>query len=308
MRKDADDFRLPGDEDETEESPYLRQRKAVAVRKNRLSSRVRRIAFWALCVVLVLVPVGAGGLALARYILRSSRFQLNSPNDVEILGNLYVSREEILNVLGVTSSPLFPSELNVFSISLSGMEKRVESFPWVRSATVARAYPHRLLVSVSERVPIAFADLDGRIKLIDADGVILDKPEKGSFDFPVVEGLNGQMGAGERQLRVALFQQFEGQISGEIPGSGWIISEVDLGDPEDLQAMLVQGRQTILLHFGNQDFGARFKNFLTLLPMLEKNNTAINSIDLRYGNQVVVDPARNRKSAGAPSGSARGRE
>lgn len=301
MAKDVDDFRVHGEDEETEESPFLRRRKAVVVRKSRLSGRLRRAAFWAICLMLALVPVGAGGLLLARYMLGSPRFQLNSPNDVEVRGNHFVSREDILNVMGVTSSPDFPSEMNVFGLSLDRMQKRIENLPWIRSATVSRAYPDRLLVCVTERTPIANADLDGHIKLVDADGVILDKPNKGAFDFPVVEGLTAQMSAGERQMRLALYQQFERDVAGDLPRSGWMLSEADLSDPEDLKAMLIQGRQTLLLHFGHQDFAGRFKNFLTLLPVLEKGNVPVDSVDLRYGNQVVVDPERKGKDALAES-------
>lgn len=297
MARDADGNR-PGAGRGREESPFLRQRKAVAVRKSRFSGRWRRIGFWALCAVVALVPIGAGSLVLARYVLHSPRFELNSPNDVEIEGNHFASRGEILNVMGVTTSPSFPSEMNIFTISLTAMEKRVESLPWVRSATVERSYPHRLRVHVLERKPIAFADLSGRLKLIDADGVILDKPDKSTFDFPVVEGLTEQMGAEGRAMRLALYRQFESQVSGALPRSGWMISEVDLGDADDLKAVLVQGKQTLLLHFGHQDFSSRFNNFMKLLPVLEKNNKPINSIDLRYGSQVVVDPDTAAKASG----------
>lgn len=300
-RNEVDEFGLSGDAEEREESPFLRQRKAVAVRKSRFSGRLRRMAFWAACALVALMPVGAGGLLLGRYVLQSPRFQLNSPDDVEVRGNQYARRDEILNVLGVTSSPDFPSEMNVFSLSLAAMQKRVESLAWVKSATVGRTFPDRLLVCVTERTPIAYADIGGRIQLIDADGVILDKPDKGAFDFPVVEGLSSLMGADGREARLELYRQFEREVSAELPRSGWMVSQIDLSEPDDLQALLVQGNRTILIHFGREDFAGRFQNFVTLLPALAKSPAPINSIDLRYGNQVVVDPASDLKAQAGPA-------
>ena len=80
------------------------------------------------------------------------------------------------------------------------------------------------------------------------------------------------------------------ETSDKISRSGWIVSEVDLNDLGDLQALLVQGKETLLVHFGHKDFLGRFENFLTVLPDLRKTNAPIDSVDLRYNNQVVVNP------------------
>jgi len=128
------------------------------------------------------------------------------------------------------------------------------------------------------------------LSLVDADGVLLEKPAEGSFDFPVLSGINSSMSLADRKARLALFQQFAQELKAHPNGAGWLISEVDLSDGGDLKALLVQGRQTILVHFGDQDFGERFETFLALLPQAEKAASDIDSVDLRYRGQVVVNP------------------
>jgi cell division septal protein FtsQ len=44
------------------------------------------------------------------------------------------------------------------------------------------------------------------------------------------------------------------------------------------------------VHFGQKDFLPRFQKFVTLLPEIQKSNGKLGSVDLRYGNQIVVDP------------------
>jgi cell division septal protein FtsQ len=89
---------------------------------------------------------------------------------------------------------------------------------------------------------------------------------------------------------VALYEEFWRAVSDEAAASGWLVSEVDLADFDDLKAILVQGRDTLQVHFGRENFRERFRNFLTLLPEVQKANTKIGSIDLRYRNQIVVNP------------------
>jgi hypothetical protein len=80
------------------------------------------------------------------------------------------------------------------------------------------------------------------------------------------------------------------QVGEEISHSGWTVSEADLADGDDLKALIVQGRETLQVHFGHEDFLEHFHRFLTVLPELRKSHAPLDSVDLRYRNQVVVNP------------------
>jgi len=136
---------------------------------------------------------------------------------------------------------------------------------------------------------VAYANVDGRICLVDEDGVLLEKPENAAFDFPVLYGLEN-LTTDERRGRLALYREFIGQLSSDAPHSGWMISEVYLTDPEDLKALLINGQQTVQVHFGDKDFLDRFRSFLATLPEIQQANSKIDSVDLRYRNQIIVDP------------------
>jgi len=296
---DHDNIPLPGELEE-EESPYRRRAKAVPVRRGRFA-RLRRVLRWSGFSLLVILPVGYSGYRLAVYGLTSPRFMLTSGDDITVEGNRYVSREEVLNVLGFPSSGKLTHGVNIFRFSLEAGRKQLEAIPWVKSATLARAYPNRLAVSLTERTPVAFVNIEGRMKLVDGEGVLLDKPERGSFDFPVLAGLDAGGGREERVARLGLFQQFSQEILGDAAASGWLVSEVDLADADDLRAVLVRDRDTLLVHFGHASFGERFQNFLNLLPEVRKSHDKIDSIDLRYRNQIVVNPQATESRDAASS-------
>jgi cell division protein FtsQ len=291
----VDKVLLQEDLDPEEESPFRRRRKGVTVRRSRLApfTRLLRWVSWA---VLVSVPLAFAGYRLGPFLANSSLFRLDPAKDVQIDGNHFVPREEIVNALGIppVESPR-DIEANIFQFSLDEKRRRVESIPWIRSAVLNRVYPHRLVVQVVERAPVAFANIGGRIELVDSEGTLLEKPEKAFFDFPIIAGLDSVSGARERKSRMALYHAFTEQLAGELPRSGWLISEVDLADADDLKALLVQGQETILVHFGSEAFAERFHYLLTSIPELRKTNAKIDSVDLRYRNQIVVNPSGDKQ-------------
>jgi cell division septal protein FtsQ len=206
----------------------------------------------------------------------------------------------VLGALGLPLTGNLKTGTNVFRMSLEVQRRGVETLSWVRTASVTRILPHGLLVYITERAPVAYANVAGRVSLVDEDGMLLEKPESGVFDFPVVYGLDSLAGIDERRTRLALYLEFMQQLAAEAPRAGWTISEVYLTDAEDLKALLIQGLQTVEVHFGDKDFLTRFRNFLTLLPEIQKSNLQLDSVDLRYRNQIIVD-ARKPTPAPAPA-------
>jgi cell division protein FtsQ len=272
--------------DPMEDSPYLRRRKSVPIRRSRFSRRVRLAIF----VVAILLPVGLAGYALSTFALTSSLFLLTSADDIVVTGNHFVSRDEVLGSLGLPLTGVLKYGQNIFRLSLDNERRGVETLPWVHAASVTRILPHGLYVHIVERAPVAYASVNGRVCLVDEDGMLLDKPDNGVFDFPLLYGLENLTSLDARHTRLALYMEFMKQLGIEAPRAGWMISEVYLADAEDLKALLINGQETIQVHFGDREFLQRFKNFVTLLPEIQKSNGKLDSVDLRFRNQVVVDP------------------
>jgi cell division protein FtsQ len=285
--KPADDLTLTDGFDPDEVLPYRRQ-KSVQVRRG--GRRGLRALLSALILLLLGAPAAAGGLLIADFALGAREFALNSADDVTIEGNYYVTTDEIRTALGVSAEDRPAKGRNMFRISLDRARREIEAIPWVRTSVIRRAYPHQLIVAVTERAPVAFVIVEGRIKLVDADGVLVERPEKATFTFPVVTGLETAMTPPERKARLLLYQRFLEELQGTIGPSGWELSEVDLSDPDDLQAIMVRQGRTIQLLFGEGDFQPRFQKFLAVLADTRAGEDGVYSMDLRYRNQVVVNP------------------
>jgi cell division protein FtsQ len=72
------------------------------------------------------------------------------------------------------------------------------------------------------------------------------------------------------------------------------LSEVDLSDPEDVRATVPTNGADLRLHFGDEEFLARWHNYQAHISQWEQQYPHLASIDLRYDREVVL------KMAGAP--------
>ena len=125
---------------------------------------------------------------------------------------------------------------SVLRIPLDRRRQQIEEISWVEQAVVRRSLPNRVEVEITERTPVAFLRDGNDLALLDAHGVILDRPIFGDFHFPVVTGIDAAMAQDDRELRMQLFSGFTQQIQAAHPGALDQVSEVDLSDEHDVRA------------------------------------------------------------------------
>jgi len=160
---------------------------------------------------------------------------------------------------------------------------------------VQRILPNRIRVELTERTPIAFARNGNELALIDAHGVLLDRPREEELHFPVVSGASEDLAREQREKRMQLFQEFMKDIDLVRGGSSQNVSEVDLSNPKDLRAVMTglpsaNDPQAVTIHFGWSDFSGKYKMLVDNFSQWQANAGRVQSIDLQYARQVVVNP------------------
>lgn len=279
----------PYDDDsfpEIEESPYLRRQKPVEVRRrfNRQNAaRVKKV----ILAGLALVVTGYVAWRIAAFGLYDPRFQL-SEDRIEVLGLRYVTRQQVTEKFSADAGR------SIFRAPLERRRAMLEEITWVASAAVARVWPDRLRVIVRERVPVAFLRTAAGLALVDAQGVILDRPARANFTFPVLTGVGERDSAETRRERLRIYTALMAELDGGGSHHTIDISEVDLTDPEDARVIVAprDGSAAVLLHLGSNAFLARYQNYLAHIREWRQQFPKIQSIDLRYERQIVVNPDR----------------
>ena len=260
-------------------------------------------------VLLVCMGLGVAGLSMARsYLLHDERFMIPSSASIEVEGNAHVTRAQLLGIFGGDV------ERNIFTVSLDERRAELERLPWIAHATVMRLLPNRMRVSIVERTPVAFVRQGSHIGLVDGNGVLLDMPvdakSREHYSFPVVTGISGNDPVSTRAARMKIFERFTSELDGageKTTGEkiSQELSEVDLANPEDVQALIPDHSTEILVHFGEDNFLERYRRFKEHLPEWRTLYPKLSSVDMRYEQQVVLQmPPGSGGQVAAPSNAA----
>lgn len=300
---------------ETEqESPFLRAQRRVPVRRGTLKKKTANRLKYGFAAAAVIAIVGVCGGFLYQYGRTSPLFLLESSDSIRIEGNQNVTRAQVMDAFDQDISR------NVFLIPLEDRKRQLEQLPWVESATVMRLLPNRLRVVIRERTPVAFVQAGSQILLADASGVLLQVPLEGpqKYSFPVITGMAGNEPPSMRAAGLRIYANLLHDLDSEGANYSRDIDEVDLSDPQDVKITVTdpQGGQ-VLIHLGSSSFLDRYKIYQAHAQEWRQQFQKLESIDLRYDRQVIVNPdtkpadtaeqtqgtpaAANAESAPAPS-------
>jgi cell division protein FtsQ len=281
-----------------DEPRYLRRQKPVEIRRKKFSGR--GWAFYRR--VLILTFAGVVGVAAAVYgtqfLLYSPSMLLLKPDQIEVNGNRIVSREAVLQQF------IHDRNRSVLRVPLDARRSQLEQIPWVESASVQRILPNRLRIELTERTPVAFARNGNELALIDAHGVILDRPRGEELHFPIVTGVSEEVPRDQREKRMQTYEEFMKDIDLVRGGSSDRVSEVDLSSPKDLRVVMTglaspNDAQAVTIHFGSGEFTGKYKMLIDNFSQWQANAGRVQSIDLQYSRQVVVNPDASAGTATA---------
>jgi cell division protein FtsQ len=270
-----------------DEPEYVAQRGKLRLRFRGLPRSVGGRIVLGVVVFAVLAAAAVAVAGVRYYLMHDARFVLATTDDIQITGAEHLTREQVLSVVGADL------ERNIFRVSLAERQQDLERLPWVAHATVMRLLPNVLRVQITERTPVAFVRQGSQIGLVDGSGVLLDMPPDAAGDphysFPVLTGLSADETLPERAARMEVYQQFLRELDGSGQHLTDSVSEVDVSDPEDVKALITSGSSDILVHFGQEQFLKRYKEFEEHLQEWRQQYPKLASADMRYEGQIVLE-------------------
>jgi cell division protein FtsQ len=273
------------DLDDEEESLFLRGQKRVSVRRGTLPRRAASRLKIALVLTGVVACLGLVWFALHQYATRSWRFRIDSSDNITISGARNVSRSQVMEVM---ASDI---DRNIFFVPLELRKKQLEQISWIQSASVMRLLPNRLKVVIRERMPVAFVEINSHIQLIDASGVIMEPPANQSgYSFPVIVGMTEADPLSTRAARTKIYMQLMKELDSGGAHYSRDLSDVDLSDPDDVKATVTDPHGAVLVHLGSSSFLERFKIYVAHVQEWRTQFQKLQSVDLRYEHQVIVNP------------------
>jgi len=131
--------------------------------------------------------------------------------DLAVTGLNRTAENDILAVLDVDSG------MPLLSINLGQLQAKIEALPWIKKADISRVLPGGLSIQVTERVPYALSQHDGRVVLIDQQGEEITDRGLASFsDLMLVVGTVTPAELGLLQMQKAKSPQLADRVQSAV--------------------------------------------------------------------------------------------
>lgn len=283
---------------EEEDAQFLRTEKRVPVRRSPLGKKTQSRLKKSLVIAAVAFAIGGSAITAYSYGIHSWRFRLDSSDNIQVTGVQNASHAQIMDVVGADIGR------NIFFVPLDERKKQLEQIPWVESATVMRLLPNHIAIQIQERTPVAFAQIGSKITLIDSGGVVLGMPanRQTRYSFPVIEGITDTEPLSSRVAVMKIYNRLVRELDSEGTHYSHDLSEVDLSDPEDVKVIANASGSAVTIHLGSSDFLPRYKLYVTHIAEWRQQFQNLQSVDLRYEGQVVVNPDQAAHGTPGPPG------
>ena len=221
-------------------------------------NRVKRLI---ICTVLVL----AAGLGM------TACQKLDKPIDrVVVNGDFYHLKEkEVINLIDQKVKDGF------LSLNLSGLNKYLESEPWIRNATIRRSWPSTIIVDITEEKPIARW---GEKQVLNNVGDYLEITDKQSIkNLPT---FTSEFGKSKEMIKSY-------QLMSEILGpTGLKVHEIQR---DVVGSWLITTSSGIQINLGRDQLAQKLRRFQVVWSaQLNSQVEKIKTIDMRYPNGLSV--------------------
>lgn len=148
------------------------QRASPAVRFWRrlrgMTTALAGLAVFAGCLFLVY----QGSIAIYNWMHTSDTFVTRH---IDITGNVRLSRDVLLRLAGIKEGD------NVFSLSVTEMERRLRETPWVEDVSVQRLLPDRFVLRIHERMPSFWVRIQDKLYYANEKGEPIAPVESSNF-------------------------------------------------------------------------------------------------------------------------------
>ena len=116
---------------------------------------------------------------------------------------------------------------------------------------------------------------------------------KHKYSFAVIAGMNAGEPLSTRAARMKNYNELVRELDSGGAHYSHELSEVDLSDPDDVKVMAADANGEVLVHLGSDHYLQRYKTYITHVQQWRQQFEKLESVDLRYDGQIIVNPDLN---------------
>jgi cell division protein FtsQ len=247
--------------------------------------------FLGTCFTLCLASLLAGFSLLLvlgyQYLLTVPYFCLRAPYGIQIEGRTLSNPAAVLEEMHVQPGT------SLLAIQPAKIEKALLQQPWIEHAEMTRIWPNQVRLKIRERQPVALVNLEQKLYLMDARGILFKAMEPcDPHDFPVITGLQREH-----------FQRLEGtmppllarvfdflELLREKNNSLNLATVSEINVDSERGITIYPSELNLGVRIGFQGHSQKLANLHKVMPYLKQHGdlATIEKIDLNYPQRVLV--------------------
>jgi cell division protein FtsQ len=147
-----------------------------------------RVLAAALCCVAIVGVYEVRGKIQDGFITASDIAQNKFADAGFAVGEISISGQSITNETDIVKALAIEPHMSTVDFDADAARQRIEKLPAIASATVRKIYPGHVIVSVTEKVPVARWRVDGVTFIVDKDGEQIGEDGGAYAELPLVIG------------------------------------------------------------------------------------------------------------------------
>jgi cell division protein FtsQ len=206
--------------------------------------------------------------------------------NILVSGNSTLEEGDIVRALNIRKGE------SLFRLSFTDLEKRLKRIAWIKKVAIRKQFPDTLKIEIEETTPKALLRLNSQMFLVDGDGNVLEEVEETSTSFlPVIVGIDPEKDKGGILEALKLVDAISEKSA-----------SADKSDKSEKNAFINRERKEIMLEayglamnldgevikVGYGRYAEKLGRWRELEPEARKKNQAIEYIDLRFDDRVIV--------------------
>jgi cell division protein FtsQ len=245
-------------------------RKNTVVRHGKWSGSLLAAKRFLIVVIPVVFVISLGYLI---FVSAKSAFVVRK---IVFSGNAHLSDDELRGYAGLKEGE------SLITLPSAAIYKKISASPWIRSVSVRKEFPDRLIIAVKETEPFALLDTKGGLFIVDERGKMLERLKASAMPFlPIIVGdpFGDKEVFGEAIRLVRAIRD-----TGLMARKNRI--EVIAGRLSELAVNL----DGVVVKVGSGQYEDKLSRFAELEGEIASRNIPVDYIDLRFANRVIVKP------------------
>lgn len=200
--------------------------------------------------------------------------------NILVSGNYHLDEDEIKRAVNI-------NDRSLLSLSLDDLKASIEKKAWIKNVVLRKQFPDTIMVNVVEAEPKALLRNEGHLFLIDAGGNVLEEIEDSGTRFlPVLRGINPDKDIGGILEALKLIDA---------------LSEKNILSGKESVEILLKTYGLVLtmdgeyIKVGYGEYAKKLERWIDLEAEIKKKNITIDYVDLRFDNEVIVKPLKQKK-------------